>query len=152
MNDAAKALFHHRTHNQSAQAEDRRKIGLNHGVPVGIFHAHGQVVAGDPGVMHQNFKGAIVEQGANERFNRLGVVNIGHHPFASQLAGGKVRLDRPGPCFAGCSPNHMSATPGKVKGDGLPDATRCPRDQRSTSLKRTHTPTSASTVCSEAAS
>jgi hypothetical protein len=54
VDDAADSGLHHAAHDQLGHAEDRLEIGVDHRIPLGVLHAHGEVVASDAGVVHQD--------------------------------------------------------------------------------------------------
>ena len=68
IDDAPIALLHHGPHHGAAHAKDGREIGFQHRVPVFVFHAHGQRVARDAGVVHQHMQRAALNQ-----YDKVGV-------------------------------------------------------------------------------
>ncbi len=71
VDDAAVALLHHGAHHGAAQAEDRLQVGVEHGVPVLVLHAHGEHVARDAGVVDQHVQPAVLlDDGVDQRLDR----------------------------------------------------------------------------------
>ena len=73
-----KRRFHHAAHGGPRQPEGGGKIDLEHVCPILILHAHGEIVAGDPGIVDQNVDAAHGGFGRGDRaFPRSRVGEIG---------------------------------------------------------------------------
>src|SRR5262249_4269265 len=82
VHDAAPAVTHHAGQNLLDTTKCAIQINVEHEVPVGGFHTHGQAVAGDAGVVHQDVDAGLVAQRLREGFLdalRIGDVEVDRH-------------------------------------------------------------------------
>jgi hypothetical protein len=64
-------------HRGTADAEHGLEVGVQHGVPVVVLHAHGELVARDAGVVHQHMQAALaLDDAVDQRINRRSVVHV----------------------------------------------------------------------------
>src|SRR5579883_1279848 len=77
VDDAARARLHHRRQ-RLLDAEMRAgEVGANDGIPVLLFHAHGQAIAGDGGVVDENIEPAeFLEDLLEAGFDLFGLGDI----------------------------------------------------------------------------
>ena len=77
VDDASPALFEHGADHRLNAEIGRSEIGLQNGVPVGAFHAHDELVAGDAGIVDQDVDFAeLGDDGFDGGFNLLFVGNV----------------------------------------------------------------------------
>src|ERR1700761_5808327 len=130
VDDAAEALLHHRAHDLARHAEDRLQVGVVHRVPVGVLHAHGEVVARDAGVVDQHVHAAVfLDDAVDQRRHARGVVDVELDTLAAGVSGQRLG-DRLRAGVAGGGADDTEATRGELLRDGTADAARGAGDQR----------------------
>src|SRR5690606_33761906 len=108
IDDAAPAGFHHALGYCARQTEHSRQIGVYDGLPVIIFHAHGKIVAGNTGVIHQNMGAAILlGQFSHQAFAGSRVIYIQHN--APPACGSQHFADGLRSGLGGCGTHHRGA-------------------------------------------
>src|SRR5690606_37442544 len=98
-------------------------------LPLVVLHAHGEVVAGDAGVVHQHMQPAVLlGDGVDQGFGGGRVVDV-----QLRAAAAGVLRQRPGDLpravVGGGGADHLHAAGGELVGDGGTDAARGAGDQ-----------------------
>ncbi len=129
IDDATVALLHHRSHHATAQAKHCFQISIKHGVPLVVFHAQGQVVARDAGVVDQNMQAAVLfDNGVNERLRGQRIVDVQPHARAARKRCQRLRnVGCTG--VAGRRASHFQPTLGQRQRNRRANTARGPGDQ-----------------------
>ena len=128
--DAPVALLHHGLNGGTADTKHRLEIGVEHGVPVVVLHAHGQLVARDAGVVHQHMQAALaLDDAVDQRLDRCGVGHVEVGTPAARIR--RQRLaDARGAFVGGGRTDDLVAACGQLQRNGGANAARGAGDQR----------------------
>ena len=130
VDDASPALFEHGANDLLDAEISGSEVRLQHGVPVGAFHPHDELVAGDAGIVDQDVDLAELGDGRLDRgFNLLFVADIEGEGGCFAVCGGdlihqliQLVLIARGHCDRG-------ACRGELDCAGAADALRCSGNQ-----------------------
>ncbi|MNC08267.1 hypothetical protein D3C75_558480 [compost metagenome] len=128
--NSAPTSFGHAAQNALGQAEQTVQIGIDNVVPLVVFHAHHQVIAGDTGIIDQNRR--RTELLLNARQNTCHGLVAGDIEFQASALN-TVFLQGRGNALStrrgGRGTNNDGALTTQFQGDSLADATACTGDQ-----------------------
>ena len=122
-------LLDHRAHHSAAESEHRLEIGVDHGIPVRVLHAHGQIVSGDASVVHQHVQDTmLLEKRVQGRVDAGRVIHIEARSLAAGIASQGL-IDGTSTGLGRGGSDHDQAATGQFQRDRSAYASRCARDQ-----------------------
>src|SRR5882672_1646398 len=141
VDDAPGARLHHAAQHGLGEAEHRLEVGVDHRVPLGFLHAHGEVVLRDPRVVDEDRHRAVVlleirHDGIDVRLDP----DVELHAPALHARGAKGVADRLRARRGSRRADHGGAPRAELERDRLADAARSAAYQRALALEIHHPP------------
>ena len=111
--------FHHAAHHQLGQTKGCLEIGVDHRIPLVIFHAHGKIIASNAGVVDQDADRSVFFLDLTDQdFACCGVGYVEYRTPARKSGLSKAMLNIRGALYSRRGADDRSALPSQFQCNG----------------------------------